>query len=405
MPGTRSKKTPPNQTPPDPKDAQAEAFERLSEKLTATFSQGFEKMQEAIVNMAQKTTAQQTEISNQKRQAEPEFAGYDTRNKDLRPFYNPEPVPPQKKSKKKPSKSQPAPAMPADAIDVDHSDVSIPVSTAPCTSVGHGRNVNNFPNPGPSDLNLAMNDWIIGQAAQNKTSSAFNLPTSTAELPNDSSLEAQVQQVLINTASHLAKGNQNTGFYPHRYVVRGPEKKKLGLNSLTILEYLHAILKMIKDSAVPSNSKPYIYAHLEEVIEDARQYDWPTAVRPWSEEVFTLINDGSMPEGWAAQQKIQMLRMTMSRASTARLPGSVIQTQVPQSRPRQNNIPSDNLKGSSPCVDFNSQQGCQLVSGHIVNGRKVVHICAFCLWHSAATYPHPECYCRNRQRYNTASHF
>lgn len=162
---------------------------------------------------------------------------------------------------------------------------------------------------------------------------------------------------------------------------------------------------MIKDKAVPSNAKPYIYAHLEEVIEDARHYDWATAVRPWSEEIFTLIAEGSLPEGWASQQKIQMLRMTMSRASTAKLPAQVNQSYNTQPRPRQATIPSDNLRGGTPCIDYNSQHGCQQASGHLVNRRKVVHICAFCLWHSAATFPHPECYCRNRQRHNTCNHF
>lgn len=405
MPGTRSKKNTPDQTIQDPKDTQEQAFERLSDKLTASFAKGFDEIQEAIVNMAQQTAAQQTEFLQQKRNAAPEPTGHDTRNKNLYPLYNPDPAPPQKKSKKKPAKTQPAAAAQAEAIDIEHPDVSIPATTAPYTSVGHCRNINNASSSGPSELNLAMNDWIIGQAAQNKTSAAFSLPTATSELPNDPSLEAQVQQVLINTASHLAKGNQNTGFYPHRYVVRGPEKKKMGLNSLTILEYLHGILKMIKDPAVQSTSKPYIYAHLEEVVEDAQAYDWATAVWPWSEEIFSLINDGALPEGWASQQKIQMLRMTMSRASTARLSAPPTQSYPPQVKQRQNNNPVDNLKGGSPCIDFNSQHGCQLASGHIVNGHKVVHICAFYLWHSAATYPHPECYCRQRRRYNTGNHF
>lgn len=250
-----------------------------------------------------------------------------------------------------------------------------------------------------------MNDWIIGHVNPKRTAPLQpGLPLSTAQMPNDPSLEAQVHQVLLNTASNIAKGNQNNGFYPHKYVDRGPEKKKLGLNSLTVLEYLHGILRMIKDSIVPSNIKPYIYAHLEEVIEDAREYDWATAVRPWSEEIFTLIAEGRLPEGWANQNKIQMLRMTMSRASTARLTTSNAQTSFTQNKPRQTANTTD-LRGGSPCVDFNSQHGCQLSSGHISNGKKVVHICAFCLWHSAAVYPHPECYCRNRQRYNNNNHF
>lgn len=360
--------------------------------------------------MAEQTAAQARDGNQQKRPAETETTGYNTRNKNLRPIYNPDPPPPQKKTKRKPSKPQAAAGRPAHAIDVELADVQVPSTTAPHTSVSHYQQVNKHTSAGPNDVNLAMNDWIIGEVNQNKPSSnAFHLPTSTAEMPNDPSIEAQVQQVLLNTASHLAKGNQSNGFYPHRYVVRGPEQKKLGLNSLNILEYLHGILRMIKDKAVPSISKPYIYAHLEEIIEDAREFDWATAVRPWSEEIFTLIAEGQLPEGWASQQKIQMLRMATARASTAKLTATTTHSHSNkinnQTRPRQAPNTVENLRGGSPCVDYNSQRGCQLQSGHIVNGRKVVHICAFCLWYSASTFPHPECYCRNRQRHNTSTHF
>lgn len=339
MPGRKGKKTTPPQEVAEQADPQHEAFERLSDKLTATFAQGFDKLQQAIVDMASKTAAQVNDSQQQKRPADTQSSGYNTRNKDLRPLYNPEPAPPQKKSKKKPTKPAAAASRSEDAIEVDHTDVTIPQSNAQQPPVRHCADVNKNNNPGPSDLNLAMNDWVIGQATQSKTMpTPYHLPTSTATLPNDPSLEAQVQQVLLNTASHLAKGNQNTGFYPHRYIVRGLEQKKLGLNSLTVLEYLHGILRMIKDNAVPSVSKPYIYAHLEEIIEDAREYDWASAVRPWSEQVFTLINEGRLPEGWASQQKIQMLRMTMSRVSTAKLGSSNTQVYNTQNRPRQQKL-------------------------------------------------------------------
>lgn len=381
MPGRKAKKTPAEQPPQDHPDTQNEAFEKLSEKLTATFVQGFDKLQQAIVNMAEQSAAQPRDAPQQKRQATDDIQGYNTRNKALRPIYNPPEELPRTKTKKAPKKPAAAAGKSQDAIAVDTSDVTvIPATPAPAPSVRHYQPVPNVNIPsqlGPNDTALAMNDWIIGQVQKENTSArAFHLPMSASEMPKDTSLEAQVQQVLLNTATHLAKGNQNKGFYPHNYVTRGPEKKKLGLNSLTLLEHLHGILRMIKDQAVPSNIKPYLYSHLEEVIEDARQYDWVTAVRPWSEEIFTLVSDGSLPEGWASHHKIQMLRMTVSRASTARIIPTAPTSQFNQNRPRQP-TQNDNLRGGTPCVDFNSQHGCQQPSGHNVNGRKVVHICAF----------------------------
>lgn len=63
----------------------------------------------------------------------------------------------------------------------------------------------------------------------------------------------------------------------------------MGLNALTAIEYIGGIFKIIKDPNVPAHIKPYLYTHMEELVEDAADYDWQTAVRPWSEQIFTLI--------------------------------------------------------------------------------------------------------------------
>lgn len=144
-------------------------------------------------------------------------------------------------------------------------------------------------------------------------------------MPADPQLEAQVQNVLLNTASHLAKGNVPSGFYPHKYVRRGPEKKHMGLNTLTTVEYIGGIFKMIKDPAVPANIKPYLYSHMEELVEDAADYDWQTAVRPWSEEIFTLIAEGRLAEGWADHSPPNSLR-TINLTTIFKLaPGNQVQ--------------------------------------------------------------------------------
>lgn len=236
MPRRKGKKTTNQQTPQEPEDPQAEAFERLSDKRTATFTQGFDKLQQAIVTMAQQTTAQTKEANQQKRPAEEDIPGYNTRNKGLRPVYNPQMDLTQNKPKKKAPKASAAAGKPTDAIDVQQDDANLPRSSAPAPPVRHclsASDVNIPRQPGPSDNALDMNDWIIGQVnTQKPSASAFILLMSVADMPKDTSLEAQVQQVLLNTASSLAKGNQTNGLFPHKYVVRGPEKKKLGLLSL-----------------------------------------------------------------------------------------------------------------------------------------------------------------------------
>lgn len=404
MPGKRKNTNTEEQVPVDDRDTQQEAFDKLSNKLTATFESGFEKLQQALLSMAAPAPAPQPA----KTTVEDDISGPNTRNKALRAVYNPKETtkPPPKQPKGKSNRNATQTRRQADAMDVEQNDV-MHLGT---TSAGHldSPNVNN---PVSSEnRDYAMNEWIINQAPKHKGSFSFNnLPTSTAGIPANSQLEAQVQNVLLNTASNLAKGNVPNGLYPHKYVLRGPEQKRMGLNSLTAIEYIGGILKMIKDPAVPANIKPYLYSHMEELVEDAADYDWQSAVRVWSEEIFTLIAEGRLPDGWAAHSKIQMLRMTISRASTAKLSTQNLHQNPTHPRIRQATAPSahpnDNLRGGTPCINYNSPQGCLLQSGHYVSGKKLLHICAFCLWNSATPHPHAECYCRNKQRFNNQNHF
>lgn len=78
MPAKKSKKTPPQDEVQEQLDPQQEAFEKLSDKLTATFAQGFDKLQQAIVDMAGKVATQAIDSQQQKRPAEPESSGYNT---------------------------------------------------------------------------------------------------------------------------------------------------------------------------------------------------------------------------------------------------------------------------------------------------------------------------------------
>lgn len=162
MPGKRGKKTTNQQQVPEPQDPQAEAFERLSDKLTDTFTQAFDKLQQAIVAMAEKAVTQSAGSPRPKRQAEEQVPGYNTRNKGLRPFYNPQPEEPQNKPKKKPGKPKAAAGKPQDAIDVQTVDVNLPAASAQVASVGHYQP--------PADVNIPPR-----QPANNNPALAINI--------------------------------------------------------------------------------------------------------------------------------------------------------------------------------------------------------------------------------------
>lgn len=249
------------------------------------------------------------------------------------------------------------------------------------------------------NVNKTWSTWLADNIAMNPPrESASALPLSAKEVVVTDDLESKVHDILTNTATRLAKGNNKTGQFPFQYVQRGPEKRYATMNSLTINEHIWGIVCMIKDPQVPSMYKPALFDHIEQICDDCRDYDWSSAVRRWSEEVFTLVSQNRLEKGWLAKHDIQMLRLSLSRDSSARI-SQHKDLYPPRARQTATQpIPLEALRGGPPCPDFNSSRGCTLTNGHVAHGKKMLHICSFCLMNSAATFPHPEVNCRNKNR-------
>lgn len=116
-----------------------------------------------------------------------------------------------------------------------------------------------------------------------------------------------------------------------------------------------------------------------------------------------------------ARNDIQMLRLTISRAATAKistvahkevLPLNALPRRQAQLSQHGQNNQQEVLKGGPPCPAFNPNKGCTLNSGHVINGKKMVHVCSFCLFNTSAANTHSESQYRNKIRFGTASgHF
>lgn len=142
-------------------------------------------------------------------------------------------------------------------------------------------------------------------------------------------------------------------------------------------------------------------------MEDAREYDWELGVRRWSEEVFSRISEGRLLSGWHSSEEIQRMRMIIGQ-SKPQVSWPYTQNQQRDNSNRrqqaQPHLQSEILKGGPPCPDYNSVTGCTLKSGHIKDGKKMVHVCSFCLHNTSAANAHPEPYCRYKVRLTGASH-
>lgn len=226
------------------------------------------------------------------------------------------------------------------------------------------------------DKNADMNNWIIGRAFQPKSAATgAPLPMSARDFTEDDELDRKVQTILAASATNISRGKDRQGLFPYKYVFRGEELKMATMNSLSVSNHCWAIFRMVRDEKVPAHIKPHLVTHIEQVLEDSRTYNWQTAVRPWSNEIFPRVAEGRLSDGWASYNEIQLLRISISQPSTAKI------ANLPEHqqgfRSVNQNVSNDQLRGGPPCVNFNSQKGCSLQSGHVVNGQKLTHICAF----------------------------
>lgn len=260
------------------------------------------------------------------------------------------------------------------------------------------------PEAQPQSVNKTWSTWLADNVNMNPPrNNQPSLPLSAKEVEIDEQLESKVQDILNNTATRIAKGNVKTGQFPFQYVQRGLDKRYATMNSLTLPEHIWGIVAMIKDPQVPHIYKPALLDHIEQVCDDCRDYDWPSAVRRWSEEVFSLVSQNRLEKGWLAKHDIQMLRLSLSRDSTARIhqhKDLYPRSRQPPAASASAAIPIEGLRGGPPCPDYNSPRGCNLIHGHVSHGKKMMHICTFCLMNSAATFPHSEVMCRNKARIN-----
>lgn len=220
-------------------------------------------------------------------------------------------------------------------------------------------------------------------------------PLAIADVSANYPIQAQVNAIMENTPSLLAKGNAKVKNNPFEYVRRGDNKRPTAMNSLTLTEHLWGIFAMIHDPMVPRNYKPALLRHIEEIVEDSRDYDWAMAVRRWSEEVFSLVAENRLPDGWLATGRIQLLWTLIAHASTAKITAQK-DVKPLQFHSGQYNNNNDQWKGWPPCPAYNSAEGCSHASGHVVNGKRLQHVCSHCFVTNAVTYPHAEVNCRNK---------
>lgn len=148
-----------------------------------------------------------------------------------------------------------------------------------------------------SNVNNNNATWTAWQAAQQPFSSQQSgFPGAILSGDQAATLEDQVRYIMETTPNQFKGKLPSGGFlFPYKYVTRGPEKRKLSFNTVTLAEHIYGMFRMIDDQCTDPAIKPSLVVHMREVAEDACEYEWNTHVRRWSEEVFSMIAEKKPP--------------------------------------------------------------------------------------------------------------
>lgn len=287
---------------------------RLEKTIDSRFER-FEKAMEKFFTAASVTSPSPQKRKATKRPAPPAENNHDTRNKALRSKYNPvshtdpevlidnddenniqefeSPAKPGTSQKATRQASRRAGSRVTTDVNKD-GGAHVPAASASLN---------------PASAKLDMNNWLLQQGTFAAAQTTRKQPMSARDFYADDDLDAHVQNIIATSASAIARGNAKIGFFPSKYVLRGTDMKRAAVNTLSISEHCWAIFRMIHDIEVPAEIKPNLLVHIEQILEDTQEYDWQTAVRPWSNAVFSRIAEGRIPGGWADRTEIQNLRM------------------------------------------------------------------------------------------------
>lgn len=157
--------------------------------------------------------------------------------------------------------------------------------------------------------NLPWAAWSTAQQlGSQRPPNTGNRPTSLQDPVYNDTIDSQVRQLLASSVHTLGKGKVEVKDFPYKYIQRGPEKVNATINSVSMAEHLWGMFRMLHDSKTDPDTKPCLMIHMEQIVEDGREFDWASGVRRWFEEVFSHLAEGRLVNGWHSYDEIQRLK-------------------------------------------------------------------------------------------------
>lgn len=107
--------------------------------------------------------------------------------------------------------------------------------------------------------------WFIAKALETQPPLTSSQPLSTADCQYDDDMEAKVNHILASTAHQLSASGKPS-FFPHKFVSRGPDRRRPAFNMLSMSEHVWGIFMIMWDKRLSADLKPIMYKHVQDII-------------------------------------------------------------------------------------------------------------------------------------------
>ena len=227
-----------------------------------------------------------------------------------------------------------------------------------------------------------------------------------------------ITELLAAAGTALGRKQGKSTLMPNLYVIRGDKREKVGMGEATLPEYVSALCRMAKAKEVPTTWRQHLIEHVHQLSTMAQAWEWETC-RLWSERVFTMMDDGRLPRGWAdiyaikdvqrdaiavgnreraeQRQRQTAYKPTNTQANTAAAStsGQAAAANAAADFKSDYNRETD----GKPCHQWNWGNDCGNSASHGQHPDRKLHICAWCANKYHRTNPHQEKACNNKRRF------
>ena len=255
-----------------------------------------------------------------------------------------------------------------------------------------------------------------------RTTGSKRTPFYESISPNDGSDDERTEAVnnLLAVTGTSSKARGNHILAPHRYIVRPGRTARVGMNQASLPEYIVALCKMLRDKSLPTSWLEPVQDHIMHLASMACTYEWPTC-RQWSESVFVMIADGSLPYGWNDLYAIKDLQRDHTNAANnrhAQRSGRTARSETANSDASYNTAAAsrdanprraERTEYSRPtysketngkiCGQWNRDEDCGNSATHGTMPDRYCHVCAWCANKYQKANPHQEKNCQNKKRF------